>query len=297
MTPALSAYRYALLVPGGPVSCNTFGIEVTDPTLAARCIGNLDPQHGQYASAAVSAIEAAKDMWLPRPGVTLATIRPDSDALGAMAVMAWRASGLPIREDITDRIAKIGRMDRHDRGPWPGPRALDPMEEDWPGEALSALSAVCFDRTLSLSQRVGHVSGWLAMGRVSDTHLGAALAQRKALAESLSSGETRVEAAGDGIALVTSVARGALQLGYRLAKLVLATNPCFHFPDGSRGTKHTIAAWGGCGLEDVKSCLAGHEPGWGGSPGILGSPQGAPSKMTQDEVLTMVRAGVRQGAA
>ena len=298
MTPALSAYRYALLVPGCPVARDTFGVEVTDPSLAARCIGNLDPQHGSGASScAPSAIEAATGILLPRFGTTLATIRPDSDALGAMAVMAWRASGLPVRAEMAGRIAEIGRMDRHDRGPWPGPRALDPMEDDWPGQALSALSAVCFDRTLMLHERVAQVSRWLAIGQVSDSHLAAGAAQRATLARSLASGTTVVKSVGDEIAAVTSEVGGAIQLGYRLAKLVLATNPCYNFPNGRCGMKHTVAAWEGFGLDDVVKHLECREPGWGGSPGIIGSPQGGPSTLTQEEVLTIVRAGLLGGAA
>lgn len=58
------------------------------PTLAERCMANLDPQHlgGDVATAA---IQAALAMWreLPPDGATLATIRPDLDSIGAMAVL------------------------------------------------------------------------------------------------------------------------------------------------------------------------------------------------------------------
>ena len=67
----------------GPV----FGIEVTVPSLAARCIGNLDPQHSD-GDATKAAIEVALTCELPPEGATLATVRADLGSVGAMAVLS-----------------------------------------------------------------------------------------------------------------------------------------------------------------------------------------------------------------
>jgi hypothetical protein len=99
-------YKFALLDPRpipaaveanekvfvtGPV----YGIEVTVPALAALCIYNLDPQHSG-GDASTAAIEAALTEELPLAGTTLATVRADLDAVGAMAVFALRAEGVTL---------------------------------------------------------------------------------------------------------------------------------------------------------------------------------------------------------
>ncbi len=88
----------------------TLGIEVTSPTLAARCgLGNIDPQH--YSGGSSSAIEEALMYPLPPGGACLVTIRQDKDSLGAMAVLMLRAQG---REDFIDKylVSWIGALDR-----------------------------------------------------------------------------------------------------------------------------------------------------------------------------------------
>lgn len=64
---------------------SVFGIEVTIPELAKRCVGNIDPQHtgGDVTRAA---IEEAMVVDLPS-APTIATVRPDLDSIGAMAIM------------------------------------------------------------------------------------------------------------------------------------------------------------------------------------------------------------------
>ena len=66
-----------------------YGIEVTVPALAARCVYNLDPQH-TGGDANLAAIEAALTEELPPMGTILATIRADLDAVGAMAIIVLR---------------------------------------------------------------------------------------------------------------------------------------------------------------------------------------------------------------
>ncbi|WP_197431098.1 hypothetical protein [Aliiruegeria sabulilitoris] len=283
----MSAYRYALLSPGAPVQPNTFGVELTDPTMAAACVANLDPQHGGPAGAP-AAVEAACRVVLPRPGTTLATLRPDADALGAMAVMAWRAAGLPVREAMATRIGRVGRMDRFERGPWPGPARADAPPDSWPGAELSAMSSCCFDDSLPMAERVARMSRWLALGELSEAHATAGAHAQAALARSVTEGSTFARLSAPAVALVHSEQRGALELGFRIAPIVVATHPFFCFPAGKCGPKHTVAVWEGEGLELFREVVVQHEPGWGGSAGIVGSPQSHPSILDPDTVLEVL---------
>src|SRR3989338_3386224 len=89
-------YNYALLDPRNiPAAAEAndkvfanpvYGIEVTVPALAKRCIFNLDPQHSG-GDANRAAIEDALTAELPTEGSTLATVRADLDA-----VAPWRSS-------------------------------------------------------------------------------------------------------------------------------------------------------------------------------------------------------------
>ncbi|MGR3467489.1 MAG: hypothetical protein ACU0CI_06380 [Shimia sp.] len=292
ISPHLSGYRYALLRPGDVPPPGTFGIEMTDPALAAACIGNLDPQHGGPVGAP-SAISVAATMPPPRPGSLLATLRPDADALGAMAVLAWRVAGLPLRGPMRARINAVDRMDRHDRGPWPGAGAV---RELWPGAELSALSACCFDAGQPLAWRVARVADWLAAGKLPEFYADRARSSLRCLEISLAERRSAVSVS-RGLALVTSDQRGALELGYRHAPTVVATNPVFCFPDVKAGRKHTVAAWSGAGLQEAARLLAQVEHGWGGSPGIIGSPQDRPSILSQDRVAAIVAEAFGRDAA
>ena len=132
-----SAYRFAVLIPakdaveqGGILGPQTLGIEVTVPVLAAACaLGNIDPQHTAGGDGR-AAIEAALAWPLPDPGSTLVTVRPDLDSVGAMAVLTMRAAGRPIGDAARARFDEIARADRHDRGPWPGPRPIDSILDE-----------------------------------------------------------------------------------------------------------------------------------------------------------------------
>ena len=122
-------YTYAIATPetlSGPAAARTLGIEVTDPVLADACgLGNIDPQHGNRPGPLVpAAIEACLDVALPPDGARLVTIRADADAIGAIALLQLRAQGARPDEPMRARIAGIAAADRHDRGRWPGPRAL-----------------------------------------------------------------------------------------------------------------------------------------------------------------------------
>jgi hypothetical protein len=300
-------YGVTLLAPGVDrpgFDAGLLGIEVTDPALAAACgLGNIDPQHGEAASTrSPAAIEACLDAPLPPRGSRLATIRPDLDALGAMALLSLRASGRPVDRAVEDRVARIAALDRFDRGPWPGPRPLPrtaaEIADDWPGKDLAQLAACVRDPARPLAARVTVVLRWLETGILPEDNRDSARGLHEALVRSLRLGTTRVELALRGrVAVVVSLHPAALSLGYRLAPIVVALNPVFAFPSGHAGRKFTIARWGeGDGdLDRVVARLSALEPGWGGQRGIKGSPQSHPSELSLARVLCVTRSALRSG--
>lgn len=288
-------YRFFIISPGQVPPEPALGIEVTDATLARLCaLGNIDPQHGdQSIVGALAAIEAALDFRLPPQGASLVTLRPDCDAIGAMAILAFRARGQDVTPDMRKRVSRIAEMDRHERGPWIGPRPLpvrvDDLASDWPGGDLSALSSMAFDRKIALDKRVEAMIAWLQTGMVPPGHADALQKRQLALVSSLLNGSTQVKPAeSGGFAQVISAQQGALQLGYRLFDTVLCSNPEHRFHGGEVGFKHTLARWSGRGLGPFIRAIALHEKGWGGQPGIVGSPQTAPSCLAPQEVATIL---------
>lgn len=275
----------------------TLGIEVTEPRLAARCgLGNIDPQHRPDGGAR-AAIEAALDWPLPPAGAQLMTIRPDADAYGTMAVLGLRAAGQPITPAMHARIGQIARADRFDRGPWPGLRALparpEEVDEVGPGEAgLGALVGGISDRSLAPEAAVAAVRDWIVAGVVPGPWHDQAVAAQAELLAALRDGRLRLSAPDPGrIALAEGFVPGALRLGYRLAPVVVAVG---EVPGGTSALpwrRITVGQWraGHVDLVRALAMLAEAEPGWGGSPTIIGSPQGASCRTSPAQVVAVLR--------
>jgi len=297
-------FETLLLAPGAaPFAADPsmLGIEVTDPRLAAACgLGNVDPQHVPGAGPkAPAAIEACLDLVVAPQLRRLATIRPDIDALGAMAILCGRAAGRTINDDVRARVKRIAAVDRFDRGPWPGahrlPRVVADLAQAWPGADLSALAACVADSGLAVAARVHRVLDWLWTGATPDDHLQMVAARHSSIVTSLRYGATTMRPVLDGrAACVVSMEPGALGLGYLLAPVVVALNPDFRFSDGIRGRKYTLARWaeGDADLNAVVSAIARVEPGWGGQIGIKGSPLAGPSQLGLGRVIDLLRSGL-----
>jgi hypothetical protein len=229
MRPPTDHYQYALLTPGQPWpeeldSEWTFGIEVTDEALAAECVlGNLDPQH-RGNEPQTAAITAAVTHPLPPVGCWLVTIRPDADALGAMAVFERRAQGGALTAAVHQRLTEVAVADAHSRGAWPGPHRAAGDSPPTDREVVTQL--VMRESSWPLAGRVQMLRAWLAHGTLpADAEV-----RRRAIAAESAGAEasTRVRLTADGaIAVVTSRHRLALSIGYRCAPVVVADNPDF----------------------------------------------------------------------
>lgn len=274
-----------------------YGIEVTVPSLAERCTFNIDPQHtGGDANRA--AIEDALTAELPPEGSTLATVRADLDAVGAMALFNLRANGESL-EPAMERVTMVATSDKFARGGYSGPKPLPTRDNPWIEETataessrhLAAIAAAVMDFRVPLADRVATMELWLLAGEEPEQYRTQVERERIDMITALESGTIRYEMVSFGlIAVVESTHRAALSIGYALAPVVVALNPSFRQGPSEPCKKFTICQFSG-GFADIKSALAELdtlEAGWGGSPTIGGSPQGVSSKLTIDEVVAVV---------
>lgn len=303
----INCYKFATLDPRNvPVATEAndkvfaspvYGIEVTVPALAKRCIGNLDPQHtGNDASRA--AIEDALTAELPAEGTTLATVRADIDAVGAMAIFSLRAKGESL-ESAMERIGLVAAADKFARGGYSGPKPLPTRDNPWAEESasaestrpLAAIAAAVMDFKVPLTDRVGTMEKWLLTGEEPKQYRDSVEKERLDMITALETGKIKYETRSDGkIAVVESTHRAATMVGYSLAPVVVALNPSFKQGPGDAYKKFTICAFE-AKFADIKSALselASLEAGWGGSPTIGGSPQGVSSTLTVDQVVTVL---------
>lgn len=285
----------------GRVPLKVLGIEVTVPALAVRCLlGNIDPQHDGSGSS-LAAIEAAMTCEVPPEGATLATVRPDMDAFGAMAVIAMRADGTfqTLCEDqnsqyeLDCRVSYIAAADKARTDVW-APRDLSvvAVEEAAKAAPLAAVAAAVSDFKVPPMERVAMVREWLLTGEEPAGYRDRYIANQLEAARAYESGAATVEVRGGGIAVVTSTHRAATVVGYAHAPVVVAVNSEFKGNDGKlpSHTKYTVCQYA-TGYADLAAALAelrALEPGWGGSPALVGSTQGESSPLSLGQVVEVV---------
>jgi hypothetical protein len=274
------------------------GIEVTVPALAKRCnLGNIDPQHSG-GDANRAAIEDALTTELPAEGSTLATVRADPDAVGAMAIFNLRTKGESL-ESAMERISIVATSDKFARGGYSGPKPLPTRDNPWIEETataessreLAAIAAAVMDFKVPLTDRVALMEKWLLTGAEPESYRVSVEKERSDMINALETGQIKHETRSGGkIAVVESTHRAATSVGYSLAPVVVALNPSFRFQGGDPHRKFTICQFAG-GFADLKAAtteLAALEQGWGGSPTIAGSPQGVNSELTIEQVIEVV---------
>jgi hypothetical protein len=288
----------------------TLGIEVTVPALAARCaLGNYDPQHteGKTDRAAIQDLTSAT---LPPLGAMLATIRPDLDSIGGMAVLELRSRGILSADstanhsEITARIDLIAKADSFSNGPWPGKSSLPTSEHPWAEcgaatdiAALAAMAAFVSDHKVPLAQRVEGMCEFLRSGVEPPEYRARVERERQALVTALDRGDLHIESDGY-IAMVTSTHIGGTALGYTQAPVLVIENPSFQFQGGEPHRKVTICQYrsGYVDLNGVAKELSEKEAGWGGSPTIIGSPQGSATRIGMSELVEIMKRHSAQGS-
>lgn len=272
------------------------GIEVTVPRLLPAGVANLD-HHGQGATMATpTAVEQALTCELPANGAVIATIRPDADSVGAMAVLANRGSNRRCDKRL---VAAIAAVDKH------GPLAVG-FEDLRPLTIAIARKAAA--AKVPLPERVAWVAEVLAGLRDSADKEVVALNQEREeeFAQALQFGSVELAASGK-VAVVESTHRYATEIGYqRGAQIVVAYNPrmLVDFRDPAKGTyrKFTICRYNEFipfdlteireELNELETARCDDGLTWGGQVNIIGSPQGRSSALTKEEVVGIVVTGV-----
>ena len=154
------------------------------------------------------------------------------------------------------------------------------------------MAALVSDFKVPLGVRVGLMINWLITGEEPKEYRDRVEKERCELIAAIESGEVKTQVFPGGmIASVETTHRAATMIGYHLAPIVVALNPAFRFAGGEPHRKFTVCQYT-AGYADLKAAAAEMsslwEDGWGGSPTIIGSPQGAGSTLTIDDVVRMV---------
>jgi hypothetical protein len=251
-----------------------YGIKLPS-ALAARCDINLTPARG-------AAIEAALIAPLPPDGATFAILRPDVDALGAIAILVMRADGTSITKPVRDRIRAVARAAFLGQG-W-GPD-LDPLVVS----DYEALQVMAFDHRRTLVDRVAAVRVWLETGSVRGLER-AAQQVRRDRAEQLAL-DRQVELVADGrIAVLETASRFGYVVASRHADIVIVDNPVFS-GEGGRAHRKVTVRQVRPGLVDLAGAcaeLARLEPGWRASLTVIVSPRGSSTNLARDVVVQVV---------
>lgn len=296
----ISAHKFSFVQldprPGASNPEFNLGIEVTVPRLLPSGVANLD-HHGQGATMVTpTAVEQALTCELPFSGAVIATVRPDADSVGAMAVLANRGSNRRCDKRL---VAAIAAVDKH------GPMAIG-FEDLRPLTVAIARKAAM--AKIPLKERVAWVADLLAGDIMPHSREITTLnREREAeFAQALQFGSVELAASGK-VAVVESTHRYATEIGYqRGAQIVVAYNPhmLVDFRDPAKGTyrKFTVCRYNEfvpVDLAEIRDELNELETArcddgltWGGQPNIIGSPQGRSSTLTKEEVVGIVVTGV-----
>lgn len=188
---------------------------------------------------------------------------------------------------------------------------------------LAAMSAAVMDFKVPLTDRVSAMERWLLTGEEPEQYRAQVEVERADLIRALEAGGVKSKLAPPNgwchrcsirfsmtgqfpslcpqcwfadtaalahIAVVETTHRAATMIGYRLAPVVVALNPAFCVAGGEPHRKFTVCQYqaGYVALKAAVTELAELEPGWGGSPSIIGSPQGQGSKLTIEQVVEVI---------
>lgn len=288
------------------------GFEVSVPALATEFGFNIDPQHsegdsqmscilaianGALAPAIAQRLETGKPMlW--------ATVRPDLDSIGAMAIQLMinecgeetlAACADRVSPEVFERVQRIHRADCSRTDKWEK-RPL--FSQDTPGyehnESLGGIAKAVADYKIPLEQRVQWMYAWLESGVEPEGYREAWLKEWDEIKSALESGATRVNVEASGkYAIVNSKLRAATSIGYAHAPVLICYNPEFpHNPkEGVFGMKYSVCQYteGYADLTAFKDEMKKIEEGWGGSPTIVCSPQGEPSTLSPEVVAEVLQ--------
>lgn len=240
--------------------------------------------------------------WVPCPECQAGPIHLKGCSLGDEYERFW----------IGRRVQEIAAADKFARGDWPGPRPLPTENHMWGNDEsmdLAAIAAAVADFKVPMTDRVSTMERWLLRGGSIAPYYEIVRKERYDMVCSFLQREIKVQTRTltkpstdfvvypdipeyhtQTVAIVESSHRAAMTIGYALAPVVVAFNPSFKLGAGEPHRKFTVAQYGP-DYVDISAALAELnklEAGWGGSPTIIGSPQGVSSQLTVDQVVAVV---------
>jgi hypothetical protein len=279
------------------------GLEVLHRDVRALLGVNYDPQHtgGRSDTSAIAEVfcRIHEGAPIPQGNEVLVIEKPDADSVGAAALLQLKLEGglryragdptegeteFPYLDQpgLEDRVRLVDELDRHAMASakaWsPEPLAAQ-LDRETP---LGAILGLVADFKVGIEERVRLMAHCLLTGEEPANYRTAYTAERKAIESSLADGSTTVEMAHGGkVAVVTSGLRAGTRVGYSVAPVVIVTN----------GKGLVTICQHRAGLVDLKAVTAALnalEPGWGGSPTIVGSPKPAGTKMAIAAIVDLV---------
>jgi hypothetical protein len=264
------------------------GFEVTVPEQSALLDLNIDPQHSGGDASKSCIEEVFGTHWdINNSEVVCLTSRADLDSVGGMAIYAaLNTSDQDISISFRDRVSLVHQADCFQYGAW-SPQPL--FTQGYEKSELAAIARAVSDFKMPLETRVRWMTDWLNSGTEPDGYRAAYEKEGQQIKKALESGETKVDVY-DYIAVVQSSLRAATSIGYAQAPVVIALNEQFPSKNGTY-RKFTICQYSDefIDMNKIVAELQALEPGWGGSPSIIGSPQGESSILAMSVVLEIVQ--------
>lgn len=297
-------FNYVILDPRSEeIPDYNLGIEITIPKLVKEEIENIDPQHGDNPNLETSAIKEALEYDLNKlpENLTIATLKPDADSIGAMAVLELRKAGIEPDKDLIQYISKF------DSYGFKRAKELYPEIEVRQKE-LTAASQKCLNRTDSIEDKVKWMKKILT-GRLDWSEIEEINANWEKQKEEAKKALKIEPIIKEKAILVTGNHPQAFAVGYEQAGIVAAYNPEFTRPwvkDDKPTKKWTIARYSEAediNIEWLKETLnkmekefsgKNYDPSktWGGPKNLVASPQGYTSAIPKDQILELIKAAV-----
>lgn len=273
------------------------GLEMTVPDLAKICDKNIDPQHTDKRadqSCVKEVVEKAPELlgWYKGKDsdkIAFATNRVDLDSIAAYVMADKYLKGEEVKNN--SYIEAINAHDAFQGAKWDGPK---PIEQAFNPENKTGALASSIKVFMVTPKNIEDVKGFIETGQVDEGIMNNYRTVQQGIIDRVHSGEIKTEVVG-GIAYVETTLPCATSIGYAQAPVVVAVNPAMKLgPQGEPFRKVSICQHepGYADLNAIKETLNAQEPGWGGSPTFIGSPQGVSSNIPFQDIKKLIYANL-----
>lgn len=272
------------------------GIEITTQGYNGM---NLDHHGKDDTQDTPSAIEQALSVDLKQiPEGKLATVRPDLDSLGAMAVIMLRQENKEVDLNI---IRAISLLDR--KGPSVFKKegrvllGLDKEDDEEKWEEINKILRAANYKIMVESAPSKEIEKKILFMKKILTNQYDKKEIDDLYTKDINDLEearknSKIEIILDGKAVfIESFYKRSMELGYEYADVVIAYNPSYQWSDGTITPKYTIARrdkFVPFNLKGLLEELRKRNPKWGGQENIIGSPQGEDPQISPEEMKKLV---------